>query len=448
MKTMEVRVWRGSELAAVFMRNLFDQYTQPENRLTHALLASLAVDSGLLREFIRWAVPESRPRGRLSVLEQALPGAPEDVSGTEEDERKGLPDGWIHDPEGWALLLESKVAAAPDSDQIRRHLRMARFLGFTDIWLLWLTVTPVHHVLARGVVNRTWADLYEWLTVPRRSSEWARRVAQYLEVAEVQADMKQQLQEGTLTRFTGIPFDDEQPYAYSQAKRILGLLRDCLAIRRDLRRQLDADPKHPGRGAIKGKGGTGVWDFLALRDLKGSPIFTRSPHLTLGITKSQLEAYVTVPNGMPGRLRTQLLGKEYEGFAETIHQCTAQLEKALDAVRGANLFFVIVQRRYPSMAAVPILDMKMIFDPRTAFPGGPRRARNRPRFQPEWLRAAYQALRHRKSNLQFQIGAAFPYDFCEAVRKASIAEVVAKTWIACRPVIEAGREKRGGGRKR
>src|SRR5712672_1545921 len=312
------------------MRNLFDQYTQPENRLTHALLASLEADPRLLRDFIRWAVPESRPRGRLSVLEQALPGAPEDVSGTEEDERKGLPDGWIHDREGWALLLESKVAAAPDSDQIRR--------------------------------------------------------------------------------------------------------------------QLDAYPKHPGRGAIKGKGGTAVWDFLALRDLKGSPIFTRSPHLTLGITESQLEAYVTVPNGMPGRLRTQLLGKEYEAFAETIHQCTAQLERALGAVRGANLFFVIVQRRYPSMAAVPILDMKMIFDPRTAFPGGPRGARNRPRFQPEWLRAAYEALRHRKSNLQFQIGAAFPYDSWEAVRMASIAEVVAKTWIACRPVIEAGRERKGKGK--
>jgi len=37
------------------MRNIFDQYTHPENRLTHALMSSLAADPELLRSFVRWA---------------------------------------------------------------------------------------------------------------------------------------------------------------------------------------------------------------------------------------------------------------------------------------------------------------------------------------------------------------------------------------------------------
>ena len=36
------------------MRNVFDQYKQPENRLTHALVSSLSEDSNLLKNFVRW----------------------------------------------------------------------------------------------------------------------------------------------------------------------------------------------------------------------------------------------------------------------------------------------------------------------------------------------------------------------------------------------------------
>ena len=38
------------------MRNIFDQYSHPENRLTHALASCLAEDRKLLRRFVGWAV--------------------------------------------------------------------------------------------------------------------------------------------------------------------------------------------------------------------------------------------------------------------------------------------------------------------------------------------------------------------------------------------------------
>jgi hypothetical protein len=295
--------------------------------------------------------------------------------------------------------------------------------------LLWLTVLPVKHKFGVRVVSRTWAELYEWLVQQGQRSEWARRAADYFEVAEVQADMKEQLKEGTLTRFSGIPFNADHPYSYSQAKRILGLLRDRLAARADLRRKLNVDPKHAGRGAIKGKQATVVWDFVALKDLKGNRFFTQHPHLTLGISDRQLEAYVTIPNNISGRLRKKMLGKGYEDFAGIIQKCTERMEASLKGVPGAKPFFIVVQRRYPSMSAAPIHDLRMTFDPRTAFEKKGVAARKQPKYQPEWLRAADQALRNRRSNLQFQIGAAFPYDSCEAVRRASIDAIVAKTWI-------------------
>ncbi len=92
------------------MRNLFDQYNSPENRLTHALAVCLDEDRTMLGDFLGWVGVKPPVRAtRLSVVEQSLPGdAPE---AEVEAERKGLPDIVIHDGETWCLLIESKVQA-------------------------------------------------------------------------------------------------------------------------------------------------------------------------------------------------------------------------------------------------------------------------------------------------------------------------------------------------
>ncbi len=51
------------------MRNVFDQYTQAENQLTHALACSLHEDQALLREFVRWLRGQEAPQGLLSIVE-------------------------------------------------------------------------------------------------------------------------------------------------------------------------------------------------------------------------------------------------------------------------------------------------------------------------------------------------------------------------------------------
>jgi hypothetical protein len=262
------------------MRNLFDQYEQPENRLTHALLVALSEDRKLLEKFVRWCVGVRIDGRRAEVLEQALPGDPVSLS-DEEAERRGLPDGCIADPAGWALLIESKFAARVDHGQLRRHLRTAERRGLTDCVLLVLAIDDVGLQQPQGIVLRLWSKVYVWLR--RQDSFWAKRCADYIETAEARGVASNYLKAGTLTEFSGVPFDRDEPYSYLQAKRLLGLLRAELLQVQALATELDIDPQNPGRGAITGRQSTAVWDFIGFRVARKATSFTQFPHLTLAI---------------------------------------------------------------------------------------------------------------------------------------------------------------------
>jgi hypothetical protein len=428
------------------VRNVFDQYSLPENRVTHALLASLEADQRLLSRFLKW-IGVKRPVGRIFVLQQSLPGEQTRIADRDETERQGLPDGWIHDFREWSVLIESKVSAKPSDDQISRHLSTARRRGFEDVTLLWLTVVPVGRRLASGVINRTWTEVYAWLVHQARTSEWARRAAHYFEVAEVQADMKAQLRQGTLTRFAGVSFNENNPYSYPQAKRLLGLLRDELVRRRKLVRVLGMNPRSPGRKAITGSSTRGVWDFVATQDSKSDKVFTQNLHLTLGISDERVDAYVTIPNAIRSRLRTVLLGREYADFHRTIANTTRKLDRALSKYPGGRPLITVVQRRFASQRSAARYDAVLRFDPRTAIRVGASRRERSVMYQPQWLVATEQALRHRRSNLQLQIGAEFPYAKASVTRSAKLIDAVADVWLACEPVVRVTRDPKKRGRK-
>jgi hypothetical protein len=195
------------------MRNVFDQYSQPENRLTHALACALSEDRDLLRAFLRFALGRAAPSPRgLEVVEQQLPG--ESEPSDDESHTQGLPDAWIYDESsGWALLIESKVAARATRHQLVRHLATARRRGFDDVSLLVLSVVPPG-ALPAGAIARSWSDVYVWLQRHARTSSWAERVARYLEIAEGKMVADNYLKKGALTVFAGIPFHSKNPYNY------------------------------------------------------------------------------------------------------------------------------------------------------------------------------------------------------------------------------------------
>lgn len=418
------------------MRNIFDQYTQPENRLTHALLSCLSRDHRQLKRFVSWATGNPHSGQALEVFEQSLPGQVVDLA-EQDAERRGLPDGCIADGTGWALLIESKFAAQVSPDQLRRHLRTAARHGLDKAILLLLTVGDCKRRLPARVLSRHWSEVYRWLMRERRRSPWAQIAAEYLEVAETRGVEQEYLKEGTLTVFTGIPFNADDPYTYPQAKRLLGLLRDELRKDRRLQRQLGADPDSKGRGAITGRAGQAVWDFVSLKSAPKT--FTEFPHLTIGIVNLRFEAYVTIPNGIRSRLRSKMLGDSYEDFERLILQVTRLLADTVHRYPGAVPTIVVVQRRYLTQRSPAIHDGLLRFDPRTALSAA-RRVRGQVKYQPQWLRTVYDLLKNRQSNLQFQVGADFPYERCQVVATPKVKDAAIDVWLACKPLVQAATE--------
>lgn len=420
------------------MRNIFDQYKKHENRLTHALACCLAEDADLLRSFIKWATGAPAPKStKLQIVEQRLPGEPEPVQ-LEVNDDKRLPDAWIFSESGWALLIESKIESRIDIDQIKGHLNTAARRGFAERRLVCLSpIKPVSKIkFPENAVHQTWSDLYTWATAESRKSDWARRLAIYMEVAERRMIEDEYLTEGTLTKFAGVHFDAENPYNYLEAKRVLNLLMEELRTRKRLAEKLGADLAAPGRGAITGKQANSVWDYIPVVKARGNKSFTSHPHLTLSIQRDKVIAQVTVPNGLNRILRHALFGGGYDSFETMINEFQNNTGQVLKNDTGARPFIEVLQRHYPSQKSTPINDATLKFDPRTLLGDG-----GGVKKQGQWLRATFDALSHRQSNLQLDIGWEFPYPSNSSIKPSSTVthekflDTAEQSWLACRPIL-------------
>jgi len=306
------------------LRNIFDQYSQPENRVTHSLMTALQEDRKLLGLFLRDVIGTKPPchPSTLVVLEQQYPD--EEEPSEEELERRGIPDGWIFDGGGWCVFIESKVVAKLGADQIKRHRRTAERLGFSAITAVAI-VPNLPATLPPDTVILEWRNVYAWLRRHAPNSAWASRAAEYLEIAEAKLIDSEKFVEGTLTMFSGFPFGRDRPFTYLEGKRVLELALGELRQRRDLRDQLKMNPKAPGRPAITGRQSGAVWDFLSLAPSGEDKGFTSYPHLTLGVLAHEVEAVVTVPNAVNGTMRRNLVKSGEDGF----RRLTAQVVKNL-----------------------------------------------------------------------------------------------------------------------
>ena len=232
----------ASKIVEAALRNIFDQYSQPENRITHALMTAINEDRNLLGLFLRELVKVRAPGNirNLSVLEQQYPG--EEEPSEDELERRGIPDGWIFDEEGWCVFVESKVIATLGADQVNRHRRTAERRGFEKI--TGVAIAPrLPKSLPADTVLLEWRTVYAWLRRHSAHSAWAARAADYLEIAEAKLIDTGQFVEGTLTMFSGFPFGQDHPFTYLEGKRVLELALGELRTRRDLEKRLGSEIK-------------------------------------------------------------------------------------------------------------------------------------------------------------------------------------------------------------
>lgn len=412
------------------MRNIFDQYSQPENKLTHSLVSSLAQDSKLLKEFLRWSVGKNVPsREKISVIEQSLPGQSE--INEKEADRRGLPDACIFDDNGWILIIESKVASRLSINQLKRHYDTVVRRGYKNPSLLVITTDGHFDDLPSYVKSKTWREVYEWGCRQFNHSPWPKLFTNYFEILEAHMVQDEYLKAGTLTKFTGIPFDTESPYSYPEAKRLLKLIIDEFKGNKGLVKELGIDTALPGRGAIKGVKGTVVWDFLRFDEARGTENFTEYPHLTFGILYEKVELMLTLPNRLNREMRERIFGMSFKQFINLIGSVSSGMKRATKLDQTVKPIIKILQRHYLSQSQPGIIDAYLSFDLRTIHIEN----KSPEKFQPEWIVTAFDVMRNKKSNMQMQIGIEVPLGRSDIVKTEKILRVFEEAARALIPIL-------------
>jgi hypothetical protein len=394
------------------MRHIFDQYHQPENKLTHALVSSLAQDESLLREFIQWAVKKSiQKKKKIHILEQSVPGLEE----LQEDlaEKKGLPDAWIYTDDGWCLLIESKIECALTSNQIERHRKRAKLKGFSSIQMV---VIVLNRVDLPDAIVLTWREIYAWGMKHRQKFNWAKIFTEYFEIVEKKMIKEDYLKSGTLTKFSGIPFASDYPYSYLEAKRLLKLIIDELKHDKQLMQELGIDTTLEGRPAITGKEGLYVWDFLRIKESRTSKNHTEFPHLTFSIHHDFANACITIPNGTNKEIRDRLFNLDYADFEQVFRKFLKASDAILKIDKNIKPFVNIMQRHYYTQRSMPVTDALIRFDLRTSFAN----SKAQQKYQPQWLKAVYDVMKDRHANLQMQVGFEIDYSISNENEKSVI----------------------------
>jgi hypothetical protein len=411
------------------VRNIFDQYEQPENRLTHALTTVLDKDRSLLVPFLRWLGIQEIPKPRsLMLTEQQVPGILQQDA--EDLDAKGLPDAAIFDDDGWAVLFECKVQAHVKIGQLIRHRETAKRHGFESSWIVVISVDECPANLPAKMVAKAWRDVYSWFNLRATKSPWAQELVHYMRVFERKLLSNDYQIRGTITVFDGLRFDEENPYTYREGKRLIRLLGDELQERNDLH-DIRVDPKGERRSAITGKRAELVWDFLPLKVARGTDQFTSFPHLTMVIHRSYAAAAVTVPNGVKGGFKSKLSSLGIEGFRELMGELEHRTRSLLKLSPGARPLLYLSQRHFLSQSSPAERDAHLEADLRTSFQPG----RSAVREQPQWLNAAYDLLINKRSNMQFGTEIRFRYS-CPLLRSRKAADLFAETWKAFSPLID------------
>jgi hypothetical protein len=412
------------------MRNIFDQYTQNENRLTHALASALSLDINLRRCFLRdfLGVKDASRAKRISVSEQSYPGQP---SMSEEDaERVGIPDIWLFDDDEWCAVFECKITAVLRGEQVSRHMRIARKRGFRNILPVVISIEKCVDQLPEQAILLRWSQIYSWLISHSQANSWSEIAARYFETLEARMIESGQLERGTLTTFTGFPFAKPEDYSYGEAKRVLRLALDELAKDNRLVCEIGIDPRIVGRGAIKGRNLDNVWDVLQRGEARDAETHTSQVHLTLSVTSRHVAAWTVVPNGLDLKVRRNFSGMTNEKYLSVLAALMEKMRAVLETAPLASPSIMVLQRRWLVRSQPPVIDCELTFDMRTALPGGGIK------FQPQWAQATYSALSNRNSNLEVLFGVVFAYDRCPEIRDRRAIELLSAGWRACTPIFE------------
>lgn len=407
------------------MRNIFDQYSQPENKLTHALACCLNEDHELLKSFVKdFLKLEIKNTKDIKIVEQTFPDNKKEDLTKDEDKLTGLPDALIYVESEWCIVIENKISCGLTEDQLSRHVRSVKRYDFKQIYGVTFTISNYQFDNASWK-HAYWTDFYIWLKKLKTQSKWVTALIEYLEVLEMKLANDKYLTEGTLTTFTGIPFNKENPYNYLEGKRVLKLLMQQLRTQRILQ-ELGIDLNFTGRGAITNDF---VWDCIPVKKLAPNKLFTSSPHFTISLRDESIMVNLVIPDGVTGSVLKKIQAIGSEGFSECIKSIVINANQYFNDMTGISPQIELVQRHFKGQK-VSFRDALLVFDMRTAFGGD--LGTPEIKTQPEWLKISYEILCSKKSNLQLAIGIKFNYDKCKQIHTEEAIDLCTKAILCCK----------------
>jgi hypothetical protein len=175
-----------------------------------------------------------------------------------------------------------------------------------------------------------------------------------------------------------------------------------------------------------------VWDFLPLRVARNSKEFTEHPHLDLMISRTEMSVRMTLANASRPFYRRRLVEAGSEGFQDLLTKFAIAIEKRTGKLGGFPWVW-LSQRHFLSQSSPAIPDAQVDFNPITAVQS--KSLAPKTKYQPQWIEACYGALCRKHSNLEFAIGARFPYRFARGLNNPMVLGEIAAIWLACEPIL-------------
>ena len=174
-----------------------------------------------------------------------------------------------------------------------------------------------------------------------------------------------------------------------------------------------------------------VWDLLRLKGSKDTKSFTKHPHLTLSIGAENSGFHITIPHNMKKTVRKHFIGETYDEFEKIMLNLVSNLTNVFKIDSSAQPVIKVIQRHYKSQSSPPITDAYLICDIKTAIKG------NKPeKYQPEWLRAIYEVIKNKKSNIQLMFGIEIHYKNSKVIQTPKALNFVEESFIGLLPLLE------------
>ena len=403
---------------------LYDQYSNDENRLTHALLHTIGSSPFLFSRFLKNIIRISYnlSGGIFEISTQKVPHAHGD---NDQEKVESIPDAWmINEKKGIGIAIEVKdIKNSISIGQLIKHA--SRIKGYKKQYLLVITPDlkrPVKiDALKRkeqkklNVVWCSWDEIYRWLSKLQQSKLSKLKKEEFL-LKSMQEYLDRRRE---VLGFQGIKFDKD--FDVNEAKIILTAEMEELEqfVKKTFK---DLVLRRP---AITTFALESVWDCFGVKDG-----FTSDLHLTLSIKETYHDIAITVPNASKNlwkRLKNIFSDPKEE---EILFSILINLRKQVP-----HLYIEFIQRHFIARK-VAVRDGFMEFNIDTLGKKFKNKKTKAKEF-PIWHQAIKSAVLNKsKINGQIMFKARFFYNDTKDIDKPGFIKTAEKTIKSFKPLYK------------